>query len=103
MTCKARPVFAILAPMAKVVFTANLQRHIACPMQRAVGNTVATVLHQVFAENPKLRGYILDDQDRVRQHVHIYINNDRIGDETGLSDPIGADDELFVFQALSGG
>ena len=93
----------MLAVMAKVVFTANLQRHIACPMQQAPGETVRAVLRQVFAENPKLRGYILDDQDRLRQHVHVYINNDRIGDPIGLSDPITAEDELFVFQALSGG
>ena len=93
----------MLAHMAKVVFTANLQRHIACPVQRAPGATVRAVLRHVFADNPRLRGYILDDQDRLRQHVHVYINNDRISDPIGLSDPIGAEDELFVFQALSGG
>jgi molybdopterin synthase sulfur carrier subunit len=89
--------------MAKVVFTPNLQRHIACPMRQAPGGTVHTVLESVFGENPKLRTYILDDQDRLRQHVHIYINNERIIDAVTLSDNIGADDELFVFQALSGG
>lgn len=93
----------MLAIMAKVVFTANLQRHIACPVQRASGETVRAVLNEVFAGNPKLRGYILDDQDRVRRHVHVYINNERITDTTSLSDRIGGDDELFVFQALSGG
>lgn len=89
--------------MAKVVFTPNLQRHIDCPVQQAPGTTVYAVLESVFDGNPKLRSYILDDQDRLRQHVHIYINNERISDTTRLSDTIGADDELFVFQALSGG
>jgi hypothetical protein len=89
--------------MATVVFTPNLQRHIACPMKQADGETVRAVLNVVFAENPKLRTYILDDQDRVRQHVHIYVNNERILDTVTLSDRIGTSDELFVFQALSGG
>jgi hypothetical protein len=35
--------------------------------------------------------------------VHVYINNERIADTVGLSDRIGAEDELFIFQALSGG
>lgn len=89
--------------MATVVFTPNLQRHIDCPMKQADGETVRAVLNAVFAGNPKLRTYILDDQDRVRQHVHIYINNERISDTITLGDRIGASDELFVFQALSGG
>lgn len=59
----------MLAVMAKVVFTANLQRHLACPVQQASGETVRAVLRAVFAENPKLRGYILDDQERVRKSV----------------------------------
>jgi molybdopterin synthase sulfur carrier subunit len=50
-----------------------------------------------------LRSYVLDDQDRVRRHVAIYVNGDRIADRDRLSDPVGESDEVFVFQALSGG
>lgn len=89
--------------MARVTFTANLQRHIACPLQAAPGHSVRAVLDHVFAAEPRLRSYILDDQDRVRKHVAIYVNGERIGDRERLSDPIGENDELFVFQALSGG
>lgn len=89
--------------MARVVFTPNLQRHIACPVRDASGATVRAVLDAVFADNPQLRSYILDDQHRVRQHVHIYINNERISDTVRLSDAVNAEDEVFVFQALSGG
>ncbi len=89
--------------MARIVFTPNLQRHIACPTREAAGATVRAVLDQVFAGNTQLRTYILDDQDRLRQHVHIYVNNERIADAVTLTDPVGAEDEIFVFQALSGG
>jgi sulfur-carrier protein len=89
--------------VARVAFTANLQRHLSCPDQVVPGSTVRAVLDQVFAVEPRLRSYILDDQDRVRRHVAIYVNGDRIADRERLSDPVGDDDEVFVFQALSGG
>ena len=72
-------------------------------MQDVPGDAVRVVLDGVFATQPRLRSYILDDQDRVRRHVAIYINGDRIADRDRLSDPVGAADEVFVFQALSGG
>jgi len=89
--------------MARVAFTANLQRHLDCPVQTAPGHNVRSVLDAVFAAHPRLRSYILDDQDRVRRHVAIYINTDAIIDRDRLGDPVGDDDEIFVFQALSGG
>jgi len=67
------------------------------------GDTVRAVLDCLFAAHPRLRSYILDDQDRVRRHVAIYINGDRITDRERLSDPVDDADEIFVFQALSGG
>ena len=91
------------SPVARVAFTANLQRHIECPLQVAPGQSVRAVLEHVFAAQPRLRSYILDDQDRVRKHVAIYVNGERIADRERLSDTIDDDDELFVFQALSGG
>jgi sulfur-carrier protein len=89
--------------VAHVTFTANLQRHLSCPDQLVPGSTVRAVLDQVFAVEPRLRSYILDDQDRVRRHVAVYVNGDRIADRERLSDSVGDDDEVFVFQALSGG
>jgi sulfur-carrier protein len=61
------------------------------------------VLDAVFATQPRLRSYILDDQGRVRRHVAIYVNGDRIADRNRLGDPVTEADEVFVFQALSGG
>jgi molybdopterin converting factor small subunit len=89
--------------MARVAFTTNLQRHLACPVQQVRGGTVRATLEAVFAENPRLRSYILDDQGRLRRHVHIYVNETRIADSIHLCDPVGDGDEIFVFQALTGG
>jgi molybdopterin converting factor small subunit len=89
--------------MARVAFTANLQRYLACPVQEATGASVRAVLDSVFAEHPRLRSYILDDQGRLRRHVHIYVNDARISDPVRLADPVDDRDEVFVFQALTGG
>ena len=89
--------------MATVSFTSNLQRHLACPTVEAGGDNVAAVLEGVFEGNPRLRGYLLDDQGRLRKHVKIFVNKVAIADPVGLSDPVAADDQVFVFQALSGG
>ena len=89
--------------MARVAFTTNLQRHLACPVQDAPGASVRAVLDSLFATNPRLRSYILDDQGRLRRHVHIYVNDARIVDPVHLADAVGDDDEVFVFQALTGG
>ena len=72
-------------------------------MQTVPGSSVRAVLDAVFATQPRLRSYILDDQDRVRRHVAIYVNGDRIADRDRLGDPVDEADEVFVFQALSGG
>lgn len=89
--------------MARVAFTANLQRYLACPVQEVPGGSVRAVLDGVFAVNPRLRSYILDDQGHLRRHVHIYVNDARIADTVHLADRLGDSDEVFVFQALTGG
>ncbi|HZS44804.1 MAG TPA: MoaD/ThiS family protein [Blastocatellia bacterium] len=89
--------------MAKVVFTSNLQRFIDCPSQEAAGGTVREVLDRVFEGAPRLRGYILDDQDQLRTHVHIFVDGELIVDRVRLSDAVRDSSELYVMQALSGG
>jgi len=89
--------------VARIAFTANLQRYLACPVQEVPGVTVRAVLDGVFAENPRLRSYILDDQGHLRRHVHIYVNDARVSDTARLADAVGDRDEVFVFQALTGG
>lgn len=89
--------------MPRIAFTANLQRHLPCPTMLAEGATVGEALGRVFAERPRLRSYLLDDQGRVRRHVVIYRNGTPIRDRLRLSDPVEAQDEIYVFQALSGG
>ena len=89
--------------MALVNFTENLRRHVDCPPAEVAAETVRDALEAVFADNPQLKSYIVDDQCRLRRHVNVFINGRLARDRLGLSDRLGPADEVFVFQALSGG
>lgn len=89
--------------MPVVEFTPNLARQTAAPSCRVNGSSVAETLNAVFAQLPALRGYVLDEQGAVRTHVVIFVDGSAIKDRLHLSDPVRADSEIFVMQALSGG
>jgi sulfur-carrier protein len=89
--------------MARVVFTPNLQRHVACPATEVPGRTVREVLDAVFAGNPQARGYVLDDQAALRKHMAIFIDGAPLRDRAGLSDAVRDSSQIYVMQALSGG
>jgi hypothetical protein len=89
--------------MPRVQFTQNLQRHVPCPPQEVPGGTVREVLDAVFAANPRLRGYVLDEQGELRKHMAIFVDGVQIRDRVQLSDVVGANSEVYVVQALSGG
>ena len=89
--------------MARVVFTANLQRHVPCPPCQVEGRTAREALDQAFALYPKLRGYVLDEHGSLRKHMAVFVNGWASADRAGLGDPVGEADEVVVMQALSGG
>jgi sulfur-carrier protein len=89
--------------MARVSFTGNLKRHLAAPPATVAAGTVKDALEAVFATNPPLRSYVLDDQGRLRKHVNIFVNGAMIADRASQSDRIADNDEIYVLQALSGG
>jgi len=89
--------------VARVVFTQNLQALVRCPPAEAAGATVRDVLEAVFAGNPGVRPYVLDDQGALRHHVVVFVDGVAVTDRVGLSDAVKPDGRLHVMQALSGG
>lgn len=89
--------------MPHVSFTPNLRRHLDAPPLDVAGDTVAAVFEQVFDEQPELRGYLLDDQGRLRRHVAVFVDGRRVRDTESLGDPVSPSSEVCVVQALSGG
>jgi hypothetical protein len=60
--------------MPTVVFTDNLKRHIDCSEIDVAGETVRQALDAVFTNYKQLRGYIVDDQARLRKHMVVFID-----------------------------
>lgn len=89
--------------MPRVTFTASLARHLPAPPAEVPGATVREALEAAFRLNPPLRGYLLDDQGRLRRHVVVFVGGEMVADRDGLSDRVGPSAEVFVMQALSGG
>ena len=89
--------------MPVVHFTAHLDG--VAPQDPVVvtGATVADALEQVWPDHPKLKGYVLDDQDRLRKHVAIFINGELERGPDVLNLSVEAETDIHVLQALSGG
>jgi len=89
--------------MSRVVFTQNLKRHIECPEVTVEGGTVRDVLNAVFCNHERLRGYVLDEQGKLRTHMVVFVDGTPVKDRINLSDRVKSESEIFVMQALSGG
>ena len=89
--------------MASIQFTENLHRHITCPPTRVNAGSVGESLQKVFAENPRLEDYILDNQGQLRKHIAIFLDGAMLGRDLALTTAVNPQSDIFVMQALSGG
>ena len=64
---------------------------------------MSEVLEGAFAQDPRLRSYVLEDDGALRKHMNVFVNGEQILDRRRLSDAVGDSDELYIMQALSGG
>lgn len=66
----------------------------------AVGATVAEILGDLDRRYPGIRFRVIDEQDRIRQHMNFFVAGDRTRD---LSHPLAPGQEVHILGALSGG
>jgi len=66
----------------------------------ASGGTLAALLTDLERHYPGIRFRIIDEQDRIRRHIRIFVNGEQARD---LSRPLAVADEVIIVQALSGG
>jgi len=67
---------------------------------RAEGASLAALLDDLDRQFPGIRFRIVDERDRMRQHVKFFVNREQVG---RLDVALGPNDEVHIFQALSGG
>ena len=66
-------------------------------------STVAEVVREMEKIAPGFAFYVCDELGRLRQHVNIFVEEERIADRQRLTDPLTPNSRVFIMQALSGG
>jgi molybdopterin converting factor small subunit len=66
----------------------------------ATGSTLRDVLADLDRQFPGFRFRVIDEQDRVRPHILIFVGGERCED---VAAPVPAGAEVFIAGALSGG
>lgn len=89
--------------MPSIAFTSQLRRFTEASEVATDATTLRAALEASFARNPRLRGYVLDDQGHLRANVVVFIDGRRSTDRQALADPLNPDSRVHVMQALSGG
>ncbi|MDN3648032.1 hypothetical protein QWZ13_03830 [Reinekea marina] len=85
----------------KVTYTENLQRHIDLHSIQVDEGPLTQVLTCVFQQFPNLKHYVLDDQNRLRKHVMLVVDNNIVQSDIESVDQVKS--SLHIMQALSGG
>jgi len=66
----------------------------------AAGATVGGVLDDLDRRFPGIKFRVVDEQDRVRKHMRLFVGRD---ETRNVAQPLRPGDELLIFGALSGG
>ena len=67
----------------------------------AGGATLDQLTRDLDRQYPGIRFRIIDEQQRVRRHIKLFVNRDQADDD--LATPLKPDDEIMIVAALSGG
>jgi sulfur-carrier protein len=89
--------------IAKLIFTQQLTRFTEAPEVDTPATSLRAGLDAAFHLNPRLRGYVLDEQGHLRKHVVIFVDGVRVRDSVTLDVPLLSDSTVHILQALSGG
>ena len=64
------------------------------------GTTLADVLAALDRRFPGIRFRIITEQDRIRPHIRIFVNEQQL---LSLTTPLQEEDRIYIVCALSGG
>jgi molybdopterin converting factor small subunit len=89
-----------LSEFVKVLIPSALRSYTEQGEAEASGATLAAVLADLDRQYAGIRFRMIDEQDRIRRHIRIFVNGGQVRD---LSRALNATDEVVIVQALSGG
>ncbi|HEV8260988.1 MAG TPA: MoaD/ThiS family protein [Burkholderiales bacterium] len=84
----------------KVLIPGALRSYTESSETVAAGATLSAVLADLDRQYPGIRFRMIDEQDRIRRHIRIFVNGEQVRD---LAQPLRVTDEVVIVQALSGG
>jgi molybdopterin converting factor small subunit len=84
----------------KVIIPSALRSYTERSETEASGATLAALLLDLDRQYPGIRFRMIDEQDRIRRHIRVFVNGEQARD---LVQPLAAADEVIIVQALSGG
>lgn len=84
----------------QVLIPSALRSYTQSSHAEASGATLDAVLTDLDRQYPGIRFRVIDEQQRVRRHIRIFVNG--VSADT-LSQTMRPDDEVVIVQALSGG
>jgi sulfur-carrier protein len=84
----------------KVLIPSPLHSYTGRAKVQADGTTLAALLADLERRYPGIRFRMVDEQDRIRRHMRVFVNGDQVFDLARSLDPA---DEVVIVQALTGG
>ncbi len=89
--------------MIRVALTANLRQYYPEARFEAPVASLRELLAAMDRVRPHFSRYILEDHDRIRRHVNIFIDGEVLIDRTDIDSTLPSGTEVHIMQALSGG
>jgi sulfur-carrier protein len=84
----------------KVLIPSALRSYTGRSATQAQGASLEALLLDLDRQYGGIRFRIVDEQDRIRRHIRIFVSGTQARD---LAQPLQENDEVIIVQALSGG
>lgn len=84
----------------RVIIPTQLRSYTQATEVYAEGNTLADLVLDLDRRYPGIRFRMINEQDKIREHIHIFVNQETAED---LNHPLQPNDTVRIIGAISGG